>query len=271
MNFTNKVTEYDMLKVMDIVEGKNEIKRIITQDEFRDVMLCPHDMEKAIFDYSVNNEAIANGTMKEIISKANISEEKFLQLLDYENDYENELLYLEEYDKGMFYFKTEDMKYPYVGHVDDLAVFLIDKLGKEETIKLFSSVKENIFKDEEELENVIIEDYEKDCEVYTLENDTIHILGYGAEIFRDVPFAYENLIEDNSELLYTYSLLEKTVYEDNDCEHEELCEKCGNCLNCEHGFLDGDDSYTCCCSDEEEVICPTCEACVKCACNCSKE
>jgi len=210
MKNINLLEKNDMLTVVDITEGKNELNKFKSNYDMRDVELSEMEMKTASFVYEINDEEKASGTMKEIMSKTGLTEKEFAKIHD--DEIEEHFIYLMGYNKNGYYFKSDDMELPYIGHVEDLTRYLLNKYDSVKTQELFTSVHDSIDK----------------IDIESLSNNVIHWIGNDASIWEDIDFDFVNQYDiEEDEMLHT----------PNDCgcgEDEEIfiCEECGYCEAC---------------------------------------
>lgn len=210
MKNINLLEKNDMLTVVDIIEGKNECNKFKSNFNMRDVELSEMEMETAIFVYEINDEEEASGTMKEIMKKTGLTEKEFAKI--HNDEIEEHFIYLMEYNKNGYYFKSDDMELPYVGHVEDLTRYLLNKYDSIKTRELFASVHDSI----------------NELNIESLSGNVIHWIGKDSLIWEDIDIDFVNQYDiEEDEMLHT----------PNDCECGEdeeifICEECGYCEAC---------------------------------------
>lgn len=214
MKNINLLEKNDMLAVIDITEGKNARTKFKSNFDMRDIEFSEIEMETASFIYEINDEEKASGTMKEIMKHTGLTKKEFTEMHD--GEIEEHFICLMEHNKNGYYFKSDDMELPYVGHVEDLTRYLLNKYDADKTKQLFANIHDSIGKI----------DFEFEFE--TLSNNKIHWIGVGTEMWEDIYFEFVNQydIED-----------EEKLRTPNECEcgdDEEifLCEECGYCEAC---------------------------------------
>ncbi|EOP32821.1 TPA: hypothetical protein QCX59_004234 [Bacillus mycoides] len=214
MKNINLLEKNDMLTVIDITEGKNEWNKFKSNFDMRDVELSDKEMETTSFLYEINDKEEASGTMKEIMIKTGLSEKEFVQI--HNDPPEEQFICLLGYTKNGYYFKSDDMELPYVGHVEDLTRYLLNKYNADKTKQLFADIHDSIGKI----------DFEFDFE--TLSNNKIHWIGVGSEMWEDIYFEFVNQYDIEEE---------EKLRTPNECECGEdeeifICEECGYCEAC---------------------------------------
>ncbi|WP_242303271.1 hypothetical protein [Bacillus cereus group sp. BfR-BA-01495] len=209
MKNINLLEKNDMLTVIDITEGKNTRTKFKSNLDMRDVEFSETEMETVSFVYEINDEEEASGTMKEIMQNTGLTEKEFAEIHD--DEIEEHFIYLMEYKKNGYYFKSDDMELPYIGHVEDLTRYLLNKYDANKTKQLFADIHDSI-----------------GLEFETLSNNKIHWIGVGSEMWEDIYFEFVNQydIEEEGKL--------RTPNECECGEDEEIfiCEKCGYCEAC---------------------------------------
>ncbi|PFY74033.1 hypothetical protein COL46_07575 [Bacillus toyonensis] len=218
MENINLLEKNDMLMVVDITEGKNECNKFKSNFDMRDVELSETEMETASFVYEINDEEEARGTMKEIMEKTGLTEEEFAKMHD--DEIEGHFIYLMGHNKNGYYFKSDDMELPYVGHVEDLTRYLLNKYDSDKTKQLFADIHDSTGK--------IDFNFNFDFEFETLSNNKIHWIGVGSEMWEDVFFEFVNQYDIEEE---------EKLRTPNECECGEdeeifICEECGYCEAC---------------------------------------
>ncbi|PGR77750.1 hypothetical protein COC43_12610 [Bacillus thuringiensis] len=220
MKNINLLEKNDMLTVVDITQGKNECNKFKSNFDMRDVEFSETEMETVSFVYEINDKEEASGTMKEIMKKTGLTEKEFAKIHD--DKIEEQFIYLLGYKKNGYYFKSDDMELPYVGHVEDLTRYLLNKYDAEKTKKLFSDIHDSIqlFAD--------ISDLISEIDIETLSNNVIHWIGLDEEMWACIDFDFVNQYDiEEDERLRT----------PNECECGEdeeifICEECGYCEAC---------------------------------------
>ncbi|MDA1569748.1 hypothetical protein PDK93_27385 [Bacillus cereus] len=214
MKNINLLEKNDMLTVIDIIENKNERTKFKSYLDFRDIEFSEMEMETASFVYEINDKEKASGTMKEIMQNIGLTEQEFAEIHD--DEIGQRFIYLMEHKKNGYYFKSDDMKLPYVGHVEDLTRYLLNKYDADKTKQLFANIHDSIGQI----------DFKFDCE--TLSNNKIHWIGVGSEMWEDIYFEFVNQYDiEEEEKLHTPNKCE--------CGEDEeifICEKCGYCEAC---------------------------------------